>query len=131
MKNLRLLLAAFAACLLTAVVFAGDPTGNWKWTVTGPNGEIATTAKLAAKDGVVTGTYSNSYGDGSISSGTIKDDAIAFQVVRERDGTKFTLQYQGKLTGDAIKGTIAISGMDGGDGQKLDWTATRDAAAKP
>jgi hypothetical protein len=131
MKNLRLLLAACAACLLTVSVFAGDPTGNWKWSITGPNGEITTTAKLAAKDGVLTGTYSNSYGDGSISEGTVKDDDVAFKVVRDFNGTKFTLQYQGKLTADAIKGTIAISGMNGGDGQKLDWNATRDTAPAP
>ena len=132
MKNLRLLLAASAACLFAAAAFAADPTGNWKWTISGPNGEIVTTAKLAAKDGAVTGTYSNSYGDGSISSGTVKDDDIAFKVEREINGNKFTIQYQGKLTADAIKGSITISGMQGGnEGQKIDWTATRDTAAKP
>jgi hypothetical protein len=132
MKNLRLLLAACAACLLTAAALASDPTGTWKWSVTTQNGEIVTTAKLAAKDGQITGTYSNSFGDGTIASGTVKDDAIAFKVVRDLNGTKFTLQYEGKITGDTIKGSITLSGMEGGgDAQKLDWNATREAAAKP
>jgi hypothetical protein len=131
MKNLRLLLAACAACVLAAVALASDPTGTWKWTVTGPNGEIATTAKLVAKDGQITGTYSNSYGDGSISSGTVKDSDVAFRVERDFNGSKFVLQYQGKQDGDTIKGTIQISGGEGGDGSKLDWTAKREPAATP
>jgi carbon monoxide dehydrogenase subunit G len=131
MKNLRLLLAACAACVLTAVTFASDPTGTWKWTVTRPDGEIATTAKLAAKDGQVTGTYSNTYGDGVISSGTVKDSDVAFKVERDINGSKLVLQYQGKQDGDTIKGTIQISGGEGGDGSKLEWNAKREAAAKP
>ena len=132
MKNLRLLLAACAACLLSAAALASDPTGTWKWTVTGPNGDIATTAKLVAKDGQITGTYSNTYGDGTIASGTVKDSDVAFKVERDINGSKFVIQYQGKQDGDTIKGTVEISGnAGGGDGNKLDWNAKREAAAKP
>jgi hypothetical protein len=132
MKNLRLLLAACAACLLSVAAVASDPTGTWKWTVTGPNGEISTTAKLVAKDGQITGTYSNSFGEGTISGGTVKDNDVAFKVERDFNGSKFVLQYQGKQDGDTIKGTIQISGAEaGGDGSKLDWSAKREAAAKP
>ncbi len=132
MKNLRLLLAACAACLLSAAALASDPTGTWKWTFSGPNGDIVTSAKLVAKDGQITGTYTNSYGDGSISSGTVKDNDIAFKVERDFNGTKFTIQYQGKQDGDTIKGTAEISGMQGGAANnKLEWTAKREADAKP
>jgi hypothetical protein len=131
MKNLRLLLAACAACLLTAAALASDPTGTWKWSITTPNGEVSTTLKLAAKDGQLTGTYTNSYGDGEISNGTVKDDDVAFKVERDINGTKFVLQYQGKITGDTIKGSIQLPGMNGGDAQKLEWNATRDPGAKP
>jgi len=132
MKNLRLLLAACAACLLSAAALASDPTGTWKWTVNGQNGEISTTAKLVAKDGQITGSYSNTYGDSTISSGTVKDNDVAFKVERDINGSKFVIQYQGKQDGDTIKGTVEISGnAAGGDGSKLDWNAKREAAAKP
>ena len=99
MKNLRLLTHGLCRvrCLLTAtVVLASDPTGSWKWTVTTGNGDIVTTAKLAAKDGRVDG-YLQQFlrHSGSISGGTIKDDAIAFNVERDFNGTKITLQYPG------------------------------------
>ena len=131
MKNLRFLLAACAACLLSAAALASDPTGTWKWTFSGPNGDIVTSAKLVAKDGQITGTYTNSFGDGSISSGTVKDSDISFKVEREINGSKFVIQYLGKQDGDTIKGTAEISGMQGGEANKLEWTAKREAAAKP
>jgi hypothetical protein len=131
MKSLRFIVASFAACLFAAAAFAGDPSGSWKWTMTTPNGDIESTATLALKDGQITGTYSNSYGDSAISNGTFKDDAIAFDVVRDFGGNKFVLKYRGKLDGDTIKGTIDIPGIDGGDPRKADWNAKRaDATPK-
>jgi hypothetical protein len=130
MTTLRFLSASFAACLFAAVAFAGDPTGTWKWTMTTPNGDIESTAKLELKDGQLTGTYSNSYGDSTISAGSFKDDAIAFSVERDFNGNKFVLKYDGKLDGDTIKGTIHAPGFDGGEPRTLDWNAKRDAAPK-
>ncbi len=127
MKSIRLLLAAFAACLLTASALASDPSGTWKWTVSTPNGDIDTTLKLVRKEGVLTGTYSNSYGDSAISHAACKGDTIAFEVVRDIGGSSFVLHYRGKLDGDAIKGTIEIPGQDGGDSRSIDWNAKRVA----
>ena len=128
MNTRRLLAAALGAALLTATAFAADPSGTWKWTVSTPNGDLETTLTLVLKDGTVTGTYSNSFGETSISNATLKDDAIAFEVLREFDGNKFTLKYQGMISGDTIKGTIEVPGMDGGDARKIDWNARRAAA---
>jgi len=126
MNTLRQLSAAVAACLLAVAAFAGDPSGTWKWTVTTPNGEIETTLKLAVgKDGQLTGSYSNSFGETAISAATFKDDAIAFNVEREFDGNKFVLKYAGKLEGDAIKGVIEAPAFGGGEPRKLDWNAKR------
>ena len=131
MKIRRLLAAAFAAGLVAATAFAGDPTGTWKWSVTTPNGDLETTLKLTLKDGQVAGTYSNSFGDASISNASFKDDTIAFEVQREFDGNKFVLKYQGKLDGDTIKGSIEVPGMDGGEPRKLDWNARRADKTPP
>lgn len=127
MKLLRIVSALFAVSALTVVAFAADPSGTWKWITKSPNGEIATTLKLEAKDGKLTGAYSNQFGDTTISNASLKDDEIAFEVVRDFDGTKFVVKYHGKLDGDTIKGTIEAPGRDGGEGVKLDWNAKRAA----
>jgi hypothetical protein len=130
MTTLRFISAALGACLFTAVALAGDPTGTWKWTMITPNGDIESTAKLELKDGQLTGTYSNSYGDSTISAGTFQDDAIAFSVERDFGGNKFVLKYAGKLDGDTIKGKINAPGFDGAAARTLDWNAKREAAPK-
>jgi hypothetical protein len=127
MKPPRLFLAAFATVSLLALrAFAADPSGTWKWSVTGPDGSsFETTLKLEIKDGRLSGLYSNQFGDTAIRNATLKDDAISFEVEREFDGNKFVLKYQGKLEGDAIKGTIEFPGFDGGEPRKMDWDARR------
>jgi len=125
MKFARLSTALLAAGFLAASAFAADPAGTWKWTVNSPNGEIETTLKLTLKDGALSGTYSNSFGDATISNATVKDDAITFEVVRDLGGNKFTLKYQGTISGDTIKGTIEVPEPDGGDTRKIDWNAKR------
>ena len=125
MKSIRRLVSLVAFGALTVAAFAADPSGTWKWITQSPNGEIATTLKLEAKDGKISGAYSNQYGDTEISNATFKDDELAFDVVRDLGGQKFVVKYHGKLDGDTIKGTIAAASPDGGDGMKLDWNAKR------
>ncbi|HVW22620.1 MAG TPA: hypothetical protein VHC86_15500 [Opitutaceae bacterium] len=129
MKPLRTLAAAFAACLFAVAALAADPSGTWKWSVSTPNGEIDTTLKLQLKDGKLTGSYSNSFGDSAISNGLVKDDAISFDVSREFNGGKFVLKYAGKISGDTIKGSISLPAQDGGEGQTLPWNAKRAPAS--
>jgi hypothetical protein len=123
-KSLRLLLLA-AAGAFAAAAFAADPTGTWKWHVATPNGDIETTLKLESKDGQLTGTYANQFGESAISNAALKDDALAFDVERDLGGNKFVLKYRGKLDGDTIKGTLEAPGFDGGEPRKLDWNAKR------
>jgi len=130
MKTTRIIcfLVAIGAA---AVALAADPSGTWKWTVQSPNGDIETTLKLELKDGKLAGAYSNQFGDTAISNASLKDDVIAFDVVRDFGGNTFVLKYRGKLEGDAIKGTIETPGFGGGEAQKLDWNAKRTDVAKP
>jgi hypothetical protein len=131
MKTIRIVAWLFAAGALAAVTLAADPTGTWKWTTASPNGEIKTTLKLEAKDGQLTGAYSNQFGDTAISNASLKDDAIAFEVVRDLGGNKYVVKYRGKLEGDTIKGTIEAPGRGGGEALKLDWNARRVLNEKP
>lgn len=127
-KTTRPILAALVAVFVFALnAAAADATGNWKWSFTPPNGgeAIESTAKLEAKDGVLTGTVTSRFGESPISDGSVKDGLVTFNLVRERDGQKFVIKYSGQLEGDTIKGAFEFSGFGGGGAQKIDWTATR------
>ena len=126
MKSFRMITAAFAAvCLTSVLAFAGDPTGTWKWTVPGRDGQPReVTLKLELKDGQLTGNMSGFRGETPLSDASFKDDQIAFSVVREFNGNKLETKYQGKLDGDTLKGSSEGTGRDG-QVTKREWTAMR------
>ena len=126
MKSFRMMSAAFSAvCLTSVLAFAGYPTGIWKWTLPGRDGQPREfTLKLELKDGQLTGSMSGFRGETSLSDASFKDDQIAFSVVREFNGNKVATKYQGKLDGDTLKGSSEGPGRDG-QVMKREWMATR------
>ena len=126
MKNIRRFAASCAVLLVATLAWAGDPGGAWKWTLAAPTGDkIDVSLKLEWKDGKLTGTYSNQFGEAPIKDASFKDEVIAFAVEREMGGTKFTVKYNGKLEGDTIKGKVELPGFGGGEATTMDWNATR------
>ena len=130
--------AACAILALGAVAQAqdkkADPTGTWTWSQPGRNGgpERKSTLKLKLEGDKVTGTLSapgrgGQSSDVAISEGKLKGDEISFEVTREVQGNKITAKYNGKISGDSIKGK-----MDAGrDGQTpRDWEAKRETEKK-
>jgi len=121
-----------AACLVFALAFQAtaadkknDPTGTWKWSFTGQNGQAReTTLKLKLDGDKLTGTVSGRGGETAIEEAKIKEDTITFQVTREFNGNKFTQKFNGKISGDSIKGKIE-SERDG-QPQSRDWDAKRE-----
>jgi hypothetical protein len=101
-----------------------DPSGTWAWTVNAPNGQsFESTATFKREGDKVTGSVSGRRGDTAISDGQFKDGTLTFTVMREREGRKMVSKFQGKVEGDAIKGTMT---MDRGDGtQSRPWEAKR------
>jgi hypothetical protein len=128
LSYLRPFLAALAVFSLTSNLPAADnpdPNGTWTWTFTTPNGDTMTsTLKLKAEGdkltGVVTGRSGNEV---PIHNGKFSAGDVAFQVVRERDGNKFTTKYNGKLSGDSIKGKMEFE--RDGETRTRDWEARR------
>lgn len=120
--------ASFACAVLLAAsaAQAGDPSGSWKWTVKTPTGDsVDVSLTLELKDGKLSGNYSSRLGPAPITDASFKDEIVAFSVVREFDGNKFTIKYNGKLEGDTIKGSIDFPGFGGSDPTRMDWSATR------
>lgn len=121
---------------MSAVVFAADPSGTWKWTTQGRGGggggggtPRESTLVLAMKDGKLTGklTTPGRGGDpmsSEISNASLKGDVISFTVEREFNGNKFVTKYNGKLAGDTITGEAESPGRDG-QTMKREWNAKR------
>ncbi len=113
---------------LWAVALAAGVDGKWVGQIPGRDGAMQETViNLKAEGDKLTGTVTSPRGDAAISDGTIKGDDVAFKVVREFNGNKFTMAYKGKLAGDEIKFTRSFEG-EGPGGQApppVDFTAKR------
>jgi hypothetical protein len=60
--------------------------------------------------------------------GTFKNDEVSFTVTREFKDMKFVTKYSGKVTDDAITGTVTTE-RDGKE-NKRDWEAKRAGKKK-
>ena len=112
-----------------------DPTGTWTWSQPGRNGgpDRKSTLKLKLDGEKVTGTLSAPGRGGQtseveISDGKLKGDEISFAVTREVQGNKVTAKYNGKISGDSIKGKMEFD--RNGQGQSRDWEAKRETEKK-
>ena len=104
---------------------ADTATGSWKWEFKRQNGDaVDVTLKLKQDGDKLTGTISGPNGsETAIEDGAVKDGEVTFKVTREFNGNKFTQKYNGKLSGDTIKGKTERER----DGQTIsrDWEAKR------
>ncbi len=123
----------WAVCLIFAIgVLAkaedkkADPSGTWKWSFTGQGGQTReTTLKLKLDGEKLTGTVSGRGGETAIAEAKLKGEEISFQVTREFNGNKVTTKYNGKISGDTIKGKMEFE--RDGQAQSRDWEAKRAA----
>ncbi len=112
-----------------------DPTGTWTWTTPGRNGgpDRKSTLTLKTEGEKLTGKITapgrgGQTADTEIEDGKIKGEDVSFTATREFNGNKFTQKYNGKLSGDTIKGKIEFE--RNGEPQSRDWEAKREADKK-
>lgn len=112
---------------------AASPTvaGTWTYTLdVSLDTSVDFTAELKQDGEKVTGTVKVQEVVTVIEKGRFKDGQLTFEIPREYGGVKFTSRYQGKVTGDLIKGKIA-SGIAPAE-RTYEWHAKRaKPAAKP
>src|SRR5438132_10821035 len=76
-----------------------NPTGTWKWTVNINNQEREMTLKLKLDGDKLTGSMvGRNNQETPIEEGQYKDGEVSFKVTRERQGNKFTIKYNGKVS---------------------------------
>jgi hypothetical protein len=97
---MRLTIATVAACVLSvATVLAADVSGRWKGTVHTQQGDLTLVFNFTVQGETLGGTVEGPGGTLDITDGTIKGDAIAFNVVLDSANT---ITYDGKIRGDEI-----------------------------
>src|SRR5436853_2397163 len=123
MKRSQHALAALTQIVTCAILALGavaqaqdkkvDPTGTWTWTSPGRNGgpDRKSSLKLKLEGDKLTGTLTapgrgGQTSDTEIAEGKLKADEISFTVAREFGGNKVIAKYNGKISGDSIKGKI-------------------------
>ncbi|HEY1628881.1 MAG TPA: hypothetical protein VGF52_03415 [Tepidisphaeraceae bacterium] len=112
--NARLnVVIAFLACMLTSTLVhaqattqpSNDATGSWKWSQSGPNGDVDFTLKLKQDGDKLTGTMSGFNGnDTDIQDGKVQDGQISFKVVRDFNGRQVVTTYTATMSGNELKG---------------------------
>ena len=122
----RIRLSSSSSVLAKAEDKKADPSGTWKWSFTGQGGQTReTTLKLKLDGEKLTGTVSGRGGETAIAEAKLKGEEISFQVTREFNGNKVTTKYNGKISGDTIKGKMEFE--RDGQAQSRDWEAKRAA----
>jgi hypothetical protein len=98
---------------LFAVMALADAAGTWKAAIETPNGSMEQTFTFKVEGGKLTGTVTmGQMGEGAISEGKVDGDNVSFAVVRDMGGNQFRMNYKGKVTGDEMKLTGEVVGMD-------------------
>jgi hypothetical protein len=85
-----------------------DPTGIWKWTTPGRNGqpEESTLKLTRTTGGSITGTLSDRAGEHSLNDVSLKGNDLEFTIIRETPNGKVPVGYSLKLGSDKPKITI-------------------------
>jgi hypothetical protein len=127
MKRFATAVVSLLSLFVVSSVLAADadPTGTWKWTTTFNNQSREVTLKLKLDGGKLTGTMpGRNNTETAIEDGKFEGGKISFKVTRERNGQKNTTSYTGELKDDTIKGKA--EGERNGEKFSRDWEAKRE-----
>jgi hypothetical protein len=84
--------------------------GNWNLVMSTPMGERNATLNLKSSGGTLTGTQGAEGNSTEIFDGTVSGDDVAWKV-SITNPMPLTLEFTGKVAGDAISGEMGIGPM--------------------
>lgn len=111
-----------------------DVAGTWTWDRANNNNQMNFTLQLAQdENGEIAGTHSvkrNGNESDPVELDNVKLDGanLSFDVTRSFNDRDFTVNYNGVISGDEIKGTTKVN--FGGQDREFEWIAKRVAKAK-
>ncbi|MGA7809204.1 hypothetical protein [Bradyrhizobium sp.] len=84
--------------------------GNWNITMSTPMGDRNATLSLKSAGATLTGTQAAEGNSAEIFDGTVNGDSVAWKV-SITNPMPLTLEFTGKVAGDAISGDMGIGMM--------------------
>jgi len=95
--------------ILSLPIWAADPTGKWKATASGPDGQtFELEFQFKVEDGKLTGTITGPRGERPISDAKVAGDKITFAI--DFDGNKIV--HSGTVTDDEMKLKVTFGDRD-------------------
>jgi len=94
-------------------------TGNWAFEVQTDAGSGSPSFTFKQEGEKLTGTYKGAFGEGPV-EGTVKGNAINFNVKVNAQGQDVTITYTGTIDNGSMKGSVKLGEMGTGT-----WTAKR------
>ena len=105
-------------------VIPANVTGTWEWTMPSGMEKKRYKLKLDQKFQNVAGTVSASVSKKPVKNLKLTGDILQFSFVQKIDGQLITMQFEGKVKGDSIKGVVVTNG--GAMSGEYSWNAKRD-----
>ena len=109
----RLLIPALIAALLPAVMLAADVSGNWVFSIPGPDGTSRDTYfRLKQEGSKLSGVVQQGFNNRTIDSGTVDGNHVKFSTSFTGRGQTVAITYEGDVTGEELH--LKTSGGGGG-----------------
>jgi SAM-dependent methyltransferase len=111
-------------------VIPANLTGTWTWSM--PTGKGSTTRlavlRINQQFQEVKGSLTIDNADTPIASATLAGNKVRLVAESEIDGRKVTMKFQGRVLGDAIRGSMVLS--EGTMQGNVPWEAKRDPSTR-
>ncbi len=100
--------------------------GKWQWRIAMPGGEQSFSVDFNQYFQDIGGVAGNEKGKWRLFDATLRGSWIAFSLVSEAHHRMIRQDYEGRVTGNVIEGTVALIG--GVEKTTFEWRASRTAA---
>jgi SAM-dependent methyltransferase len=111
-------------------VIPANLTGTWTWSMSTGKGSTTRLAVLRINQQFqeVKGSLTIDNADIPFASATLTGNKVRLVAESEVDGQKVTMKFQGRVLGDAIRGSLVLSG--GSVQGNVPWEAKRDPSTR-
>jgi SAM-dependent methyltransferase len=101
-------------------IIPANAAGAWRGSVITDRGPVDFQAELSQTFQMLSGTAHVGAAGGRLRGGALRGDALRFALRAEVDGRDVRHEFEGRVSGDTIVGTMKV-----GDGVAQDWRASR------
>jgi len=105
-------------------IIPANVAGTWRWSIPTSTGDRQYTLRLDQKFQEVSGHVIVKGQGANINDARLIGDQLSFMLRSEMDKQKVLIHFSGRVSGDTIKGSMAVQG--GPFAGQHDWTTRRD-----